>query len=164
MRKVGYYILGTFICVVLWWSIVPWVTSPARDWLWREGPGAKTQIMIWYCYVLMHGLTPEERGEMLEKLRLGREPLSMNSLLLQYIRKGITRLEGSPKRINKVLAIKNGLLVDAWGIPLRVAVKDGPLQFQVLPEALRKADVAVWSCGPNHIDEWGHGDDVFPKF
>jgi hypothetical protein len=57
--------------------------------------------------------------------------------------------------------VKNGRLVDRWGNLLHVAYDlDGDGQVVLAGRTLGPKAVAIWSDGPNGLNEWGEGDDL----
>jgi len=51
-------------------------------------------------------------------------------------------------------------LVDAWGNPFLVLSHEEGLKSGVSPSLLNDNSLVIWSCGPNGVNEYGHGDDI----
>ncbi len=59
-------------------------------------------------------------------------------------------VDATPRQVSEKQAILEPFMRDAWGTPIR---------FQH-PGPVHTKGWDVWSCGPNLIDEQGHGDDL----
>jgi hypothetical protein len=57
--------------------------------------------------------------------------------------------------------VQNGRLVDRWGNLLHIAYDlDGDGQVMLGERKLGTKALAIWSEGPNGVNDWGEGDDV----
>jgi len=157
-------ILGTFISWILWGMFLPNIQE-FRPLI--ESPFAKTSLRIQLCYFYLNALDEETRNAFFKEVRSCRNPLCMNRIMKKYLVQAMMALGDNPsiaeEKIKKTFHMREGLCLDEWGHPLRVAVVGGPLDFRVFPKELKDLVIVIWSCGPNGIDEWGHGDDVFVK-
>jgi hypothetical protein len=57
-------------------------------------------------------------------------------------------------------SVVNGNIVDDWGNPYHIAFDSNHVGTIKIGNATIKATVAVWSDGPNRINENGTGDDI----
>jgi len=113
--------------------------------------------------VALRMLSDYDKGALIKELEKCKNPYEANRKLKEYIENLLLNCVYSDAQEKRQWAscIQEGILVDGWGYPLRVAVKGGPLKWEVLPKELQRRQIALWSTGKNHIDEWGHGDDVY---
>lgn len=152
------YIIGTFVLFLLWGVLVVPALFTIEP---RLGPVPRTLQRIRLCYHALAILGDQERHEFLSALRTCKNPLEMNSLAFEYIARSPFGEERSRQELESFFGVEGGLIVDAWGRPLRLAVRGGYLSLDVFgDDTAHNLELIIWSCGPNGWDEWGHGDDV----
>lgn len=60
------------------------------------------------------------------------------------------------------LASPDGVFRDGWGNPLMFITTNNPACQRLKPDLRSKArPLIIWSAGPNGVDEYGYGDDLF---
>ena|ERR1700744_1535893 len=63
----------------------------------------------------------------------------------------------------KIAANNGPLVLDGWGNPLQIMTKDHLKNIPNVSKTLmgKTNNILVWSSGPNGLNEWGNGDDIF---
>ena len=155
-RKNWEYILGSLVLCILWGLVLPMYKPRIK-----VGAVAQTRWRIFKCYMALSALSDQEKKGFLSALRGCKNPLEMNRLLVEYIGRSPFVEDYSVRALNRMFGVQRGIIVDAWGQPLRLAVRGGYLSLDVFAdEDVCSSELIIWSCGPNGWDEWGHGDDV----
>lgn len=158
------YILGTFISWILWGMFLPDIQEFSCV---VENPFVKTSLRIRLCYFYLGVLDKETRRSFLKEAELCKNLLCVNRVMTRYLVQSMIILGDkylvAEEKVKEIFQVREGVCLDEWGNPLQVAVVGGPVDFQIFPKELRALDVAIWSCGPNGVNEWGHGDDIFLK-
>jgi hypothetical protein len=58
-------------------------------------------------------------------------------------------------------SLDRDIFLDPWGRSYLIVLdKDRDNEVSVGRDVLHDVPVAVWSCGPNGVNDWGLGDDV----
>ena len=140
-------VLALLCLVVLGMVVFSIVSEPylAR----RMGPAARTR----------HAIEQAERIQ--KKVLTGSQNGMLSTNLPTAFGASLMRSKGVKEgflRINE-----EGLLLDGWRQPLQIVLRsDLGLLPDVSPALLAKPnDVVIWSSGPNGVNEFGKGDDVF---
>ena len=115
----------------------------------RMGPAARTR----------HALEQAERIH--KKVLAGTRNGNLSTNLPSAFGASLMRSKGVKDgylRINE-----EGLLLDGWRQPLQMMLRSNLVLLpEVAPALLAKpSDVVIWSSGPNGVNEFGKGDDVF---
>ena len=123
-----------------------------------KAPAAITAQAIGQIYYAV--LELERRGvNLTDKLRTGGGKRDFNQRLSELLTE--QGLLGGVKEVR----MKDGLLVDAWGRPFLVRLRNTQKGGDTPDSQISPPSVLVWSAGSNGINEDGQGDDINgPRF
>lgn len=117
----------------------------------RINPVGPTRLAISECEMIEHGVAVGvESGRLSSQLRLA------------YA----SALSGSPAVRDRYIKMghdPSAVVLDGWGQPLHMMARTNLVKISHASEALllKTNRVVIWSAGPNGINEFGNGDDIF---
>lgn len=118
---------------------------------------ASTEVML---RVVRLQLCEIDQQRFVTSLKNLREPVD-SEFIERRINKTFASGNESRSKEDKLWVEKNGFK-DTWGTRLVFMTSSGSNWSNINPLAKwSNSPIAFWSAGPNKINEWGYGDDLF---